>query len=206
MIIDYLPGEGTRVYFNTHEVISTDDNKLYSYLLNTWLGRFSLNRVFREKIAGASVPEYALLVKGNEALTQARIDEVDAWFISQEEKIRAVQAQELLIANIIEKQGERFAKRILTTEELSVWINRNHSVNYLAKRFAAKEAISKALGTGIAKGVGFQQMAITSDEAGKPIVTLSGQALIRSKELGGDQVMLSLSDEGDMILAFAVLS
>ena len=110
VIIDYLPGEGTRVYFNTHEVISTDDNKLYSYLLNTWLGRFSLNRVFREKIAGASVPEYALLVKGNEALTQARIDEVDAWFISQEEKIRAVQAQELLIANIIEKQQQALAR------------------------------------------------------------------------------------------------
>lgn len=110
------------------------------------------------------------------------------------------------IAAIVEKQGERFAKRILTAEELSVWVGRDHSVNYLAKRFAAKEAISKALGTGIAKGVGFQQMTISSDDAGKPVVALTGQALIRAKELGGEQVMLSLSDEGEMILAFAILS
>jgi holo-[acyl-carrier protein] synthase len=110
------------------------------------------------------------------------------------------------IVSIVEKQGERFAKRILTTEELAVWTSRDCSVNYLAKRFAAKEAISKALGTGIAKGIGFQQMAITSDGLGKPVVTLTGQALIRAKELGGEQVMLSLSDEGEMILAFAVLS
>jgi holo-[acyl-carrier protein] synthase len=110
------------------------------------------------------------------------------------------------IAQVIEKQGERFAKRILTTEELAVWVSRDYSVNYLAKRFAAKEAISKALGTGLAKGISFQQMVITSDEAGKPVVTLSGQALIRAKELGGEQVMLSLSDEGKMILAFAILT
>jgi holo-[acyl-carrier protein] synthase len=110
------------------------------------------------------------------------------------------------IARIVEKQGERFAKRILTPEELTLWASRDYSVNYLAKRFAAKEAISKALGTGIAQGVGFQQMTITSDVAGKPMVTLTGQALIRAQELGGKQVMLSLSDEGEMILAFAILS
>ena len=110
------------------------------------------------------------------------------------------------IASIVEKQGERFSKRILTAEELIVWAGRDYSVNYLAKRFAAKEAIAKALGTGIAQGIGFQQMNIHSDEAGKPVVTLSGQALIRVKELGGEQVMLSLSDEGEMILAFAVLN
>lgn len=110
------------------------------------------------------------------------------------------------IATIVDRQGERFAKRILTSEEMAVWVGRDYSVNYLAKRFAAKEAISKALGTGIAKGIGFQQMSITSDDAGKPIVTLSGQALIRAQILGGDQMQLSLSDEGDMILAFAILN
>tara|TARA_B110001454_G_scaffold18246_1_gene16695 strand:- start:40672 stop:41055 length:384 start_codon:yes stop_codon:yes gene_type:complete len=110
------------------------------------------------------------------------------------------------IAAVVERQGERFSQRILTAQELIVWVDRNRSVNYLAKRFAAKEAIAKALGTGIAKGVGFQQMMIASDDAGKPIVTLNGNALARAKELGAEQVMLSLSDEGDMILAFAILS
>lgn len=106
VIIDYLSGDGTRVYFNTHEVISTNDRKLYTYLLNTWLGKFSLNRTFREKIAGISAPEYALLVKGNETLSQARIDEVDAWIFSQGERKKELQAQELLIANLIEQQRE----------------------------------------------------------------------------------------------------
>lgn len=110
------------------------------------------------------------------------------------------------VEKTVERQGDRFAKRILSPQEFTVWAEREYSVNYLAKRFAAKEAIAKALGTGIAKGVGFQQMSISSDAAGKPVVTLSGQALSRAQELGGKEVMLSLSDEGAMILAFAILS
>jgi len=110
------------------------------------------------------------------------------------------------IAHIMEKQGERFAHRILTPQELLLWAEKAYSVNFVAKRFAAKEAISKALGTGIAQGIGFQQMNIDTDDLGKPVVELSGAALIRANALGGQQVLLSLSDEGEMILAFAVLS
>lgn len=109
------------------------------------------------------------------------------------------------IEKVLSKQGERFSKRILTPEELLVWQGKECSVNFLAKRFAAKEAISKALGTGIAKGIGFQQMNISADDLGKPIVVLSGAALERAQELGGQEVLLSLSDEGEMILAFALL-
>lgn len=112
---------------------------------------------------------------------------------------------QLRIARLIDKQGERFSQRILTPEELILWAEKSYSVNFLAKRFAAKEAISKALGTGIAKGVSFQQMTIYSDALGKPVVELSDVALTRAKALGGQQVLLSLSDEGDMVLAFAVL-
>lgn len=109
------------------------------------------------------------------------------------------------IARLLEKTNERFSQRILTADELSLWAEKSHSVNFLAKRFAAKEAISKALGTGIAQGVGFQQMEISSDALGKPVVVLSGSALARAEVLGGKKVLLSLSDEGEMILAFAVL-
>ena len=69
-----------------------------------------------------------------------------------------------------------------------------------------RSAISKALGTGIAQGVSFQQMNIYPDSLGKPVVELSGAALALMTALGGQQVLLSLSDEGDMILAFAVIS
>lgn len=109
------------------------------------------------------------------------------------------------IAKLIEKQGERFSIRILTPKELLLWSERSCSVNFLAKRFAAKEAISKALGAGIAQGISFQQMNIFSDSLGKPVVELSGAALIRAKALGAEDVLLSLTDEGEMILAFAVL-
>ena len=110
------------------------------------------------------------------------------------------------IARVVEKQGERFARRILTPDELLMWEKKSRSINFLAKRFAAKEAISKALGTGIAKGVGFQQMMIHADELGKPLVELTGEALTRAKSLAGQEVLLSLSDEGEMIVAFAVLT
>lgn len=110
------------------------------------------------------------------------------------------------IACILAKPNERFSQRILTADELLLWAKKSHSVNFLAKRFAAKEAISKALGTGIAQGVSFQQMNIYPDSLGKPVVELSGAALALMTALGGQQVLLSLSDEGDMILAFAVIS
>lgn len=109
------------------------------------------------------------------------------------------------IAQVFARHGERFAYRILTPHEIMQWQQRECAINYLAKRFAAKEAVAKALGTGIAKGVGFQQIQITSDALGKPLVELSGRALERAHELHATEVLLSLSDEGEMILAFAAL-
>jgi holo-[acyl-carrier protein] synthase len=110
------------------------------------------------------------------------------------------------IAKVIDNHGERFARRILTSQELLLWAEKAHSVNFLAKRFAAKEAISKALGTGIAQGISFQHMNIYADDLGKPVVELSSKALSRVQSMGGKRILLSLSDEGEMILAFAVLS
>jgi holo-[acyl-carrier protein] synthase len=110
------------------------------------------------------------------------------------------------IAKVIDNHGERFARRILTAQELLVWAEKAHSVNFLAKRFAAKEAIAKALGTGIAQGISFQHINIYADDLGKPVVELSSAALSRAQSMGCKHVLLSLSDEGEMILAFAVLS
>lgn len=110
------------------------------------------------------------------------------------------------IEKVLAKQGQRFSQRILTPVEQAVWQEKNCSVNFLAKRFAAKEAIAKALGTGFAKGISFQHIQVLSDSAGKPEVVLLGQALLRAQELAGSVMQVSLSDEGEMILAFAVLS
>lgn len=110
------------------------------------------------------------------------------------------------IERAYQRRGERLIRRFLTPAEQQVWQQRGQSLNYLAKRFAAKEALAKALGTGIAKGVGFQQLEILNDEHGAPQVILHGAARQRMQQLGGRQALISLSDEGDWIQAFAVIS
>lgn len=106
VIIDYVPGSGTRIHFNSHPVVSTENRKLYSYLLNTWLGKFSPNRIFREKIEGSIAPEAALLAQVDNSVRADRIAEVSTWFVSEEEKRKAKRQQELLIAEELRKQKQ----------------------------------------------------------------------------------------------------
>ena len=109
------------------------------------------------------------------------------------------------IAGALERHGERFARRVLTAEEFVRYQSHRNPLNYLAKAFAAKEALAKALGTGIAQGVSFQDFSIGRDDAGKPYVMTSGVAqnlLIQRQAM----LLISLTDEGDFIQAFAVLA
>lgn len=111
------------------------------------------------------------------------------------------------IRKALDRHGERFAKRVLCPEELAIYRSHRDPAGYLAKAFAAKEALSKSLGTGIAGGVSFQDFLIRREPSGKPVVKVSGEAerLLREK---GEQacLLLSLSDDGDWIQAFSVLS
>ena len=110
------------------------------------------------------------------------------------------------IQAVLGRQGERFAARILTPVELQRFSSHSQPVRYLAKRYAAKEAILKALGTGLAKGMSWQHMQIDNDAQGAPRVTLSGTALERLQQGGGGRMLLSLSDEREQALAFALWS
>lgn len=110
------------------------------------------------------------------------------------------------IEQAVARHGQRFVQRILTPAEQQLYCQRAQPLNFLAKQFAAKEALAKALGTGIAQGVGFQQLEILRDGAGAPQVQLYGVALQRLQQLGAQQALVSLSDEGALILAFALLS
>ena len=74
-----------------------------------------------------------------------------------------------------------------------------------AAMFAAKEAVAKALGTGFAKGVGVAMIEVTHDELGAPGVLLHDGAKERLAAIGGKRVLLSLTHEGDMAMAFAVI-
>lgn len=102
------------------------------------------------------------------------------------------------------RRGARFAARILTPSELQRFNGHAQPARYLAKRYAAKEAILKALGTGLAKGMSWQHMQIDNDADGAPLVKLSGVALARLQQGGGGRMLLSLSDEREQALAFAL--
>lgn len=106
------------------------------------------------------------------------------------------------VARIVKRWGERYLRRVYTDQELAYCRGR---IPELAARFAAKEAISKALGTGIV-GVAWREMEILADRRGKPLVILHGRALARAEMLGLDEWAVSLThSEGDA-LAFVVAS
>ncbi|MEH6469810.1 MAG: holo-ACP synthase [Halopseudomonas sp.] len=104
-----------------------------------------------------------------------------------------------------DRLGRRFAERILTPAELILWDSHSRPEVFLAKRFAVKEAASKALGTGLGQGVSWQHISMEHSELGAPLLILSGQAEQRAKKLGVNCSHLSLSDEVDMVVAFVVL-
>ena len=108
------------------------------------------------------------------------------------------------IEKAIEK--EHFYTRVFSEEERAYLETKGKQKGAsAAAMFAAKEAVAKALGTGFAKGVSVSDIRVTHDELGAPGVQLFGGAAARMQALGADQVLLSLSHEGDMALAFALL-
>ncbi len=109
------------------------------------------------------------------------------------------------IAQSLDRHGERFARRILTDSEWQEYHSSSKPVLYLAGRFAAKEALSKAIGTGLRHPVNFTYITITHDALGKPFFpfpTVLDQ-LINDK--GVTQHHLSISDGINMVCAFVVL-
>lgn len=109
------------------------------------------------------------------------------------------------ISGVLEKQSERFVQRILTEAEQQVYHERNASLTFLANRFAAKEAVSKALGTGIAGGIRFTDIEILPAASGEPQVTLHNKAQERFEALQATAVKISLSDEENYAVAFVVI-
>ncbi|UPW17426.1 holo-ACP synthase [Agarivorans sp. TSD2052] len=110
------------------------------------------------------------------------------------------------VARIAEsKQFSGLAKRVLTPTEMQRFEGHSSAARFLAKRFAAKEAAAKALGTGIAKGVGFQQIEVSNDPLGKPILIFSGAALALAEQLGVSKQFISISDERDYAVATVIL-
>jgi len=109
------------------------------------------------------------------------------------------------IRRVASRYGEQFLARIYTPDELARYRDR---LPELAVRFAAKEAVSKALGVGMnhisAQGIGWQDVEILPDPRGKPLVHLSGRAQALAEEQGLHKWAISLSHGRDYALAFVV--
>ena len=105
--------------------------------------------------------------------------------------------------------GRHFIERILMPEELArfeeVATTDARAVRFLAQRFAAKEAIVKALGTGFAHGMWVRDCGIVQNGWGRPDVAWSARGLARRDALGAGRGFVTLSDEGGLVLAVAVL-
>lgn len=105
----------------------------------------------------------------------------------------------------LDKHGERFAKRILTEHELIGYQKANKPANYLAKRFAAKEATAKAMGTGFRNGLSLKHINVGHDEQGKPLLEFNGKAAEYMNEQGINEAHISLADEQEYAVAFVTL-
>jgi len=109
------------------------------------------------------------------------------------------------IQNILNKNRDGFINRVLTEHEKALFANKADSAAFCAKRFAAKEAFSKALGTGIGRIVSFQDLTVRSNEHGKPYFMPSEKLRLYLQEKGIKHGHLSISDESQNALAFVVL-
>lgn len=108
----------------------------------------------------------------------------------------------------IEKAMTRTPKlpqRILTPAEQLRFETVRDKPRFLAKRFCAKEAMAKALGTGIGRGVSWQHMEIRANDDGRPLIELTGGALQRAEAMGVLSSHLSYSDEKEYVVAFVIL-
>ncbi len=114
------------------------------------------------------------------------------------------------VEKVIERHGERFLSRIFTDVERAKAERRKNRVETYAKRFAAKEACAKALGTGIRGGVWWRDMGVINLPSGRPTMKLTGGALTRLEALvpeGHDaRIDLTMTDEYPLAQAFVVIS
>ena len=106
----------------------------------------------------------------------------------------------------LERFGDRFARRILSASEFGEFQRAERRDSFVAKRFAAKEAVAKALGTGFRDGLTLRQISVVHDALGKPGLRYSGRASELLKANGVGDSHLSITDEDDYSMAFVVLA
>ncbi len=109
------------------------------------------------------------------------------------------------IASSFEKFGERFVNRVLLPDEIAYCLAHKNPAPFLAVRFAAKEAVAKAFGTGIGAALGWQDIEIRRQESGAPFVVLHGRGRDLLAARGARQLHLSLTHTEHYAAATAIL-
>tara|TARA_B100001057_G_C22723647_1_gene900738 strand:+ start:173 stop:556 length:384 start_codon:yes stop_codon:yes gene_type:complete len=111
------------------------------------------------------------------------------------------------IKQVINKYNHKFKKRCFIENEIKLCESRYRTAESYAKRYAAKEACAKALGTGLAKGVFWKDIEINNNKNGKPFIILHNKAknILKSKNIKNLKIETSLSDEKDFAIANVII-
>jgi holo-[acyl-carrier protein] synthase len=110
------------------------------------------------------------------------------------------------IRAMTERWQERFLRRLYTEAERQLSVRRVSPDAFLAGRFAAKEAILKALGTGWADGIRWLDIQVLNDPAGRPVALVNGRAAVLIRKAGITNIFVSLSHDGEYAIAEAILT
>ncbi len=105
------------------------------------------------------------------------------------------------IARLVDEHGQRFLRRTFTDQELAECLPDRRAVSRLASRFAAKEAAMKALGTGLTRGVTWQDFAVEREPTGRPRLVVTGRAAELAGEQGITAWQVTLSDTREYAMA-----
>ena len=108
------------------------------------------------------------------------------------------------LAELLGRHGERFIERVFTAAERAYCRGKKRELEHLAGRFAAKEAVLKVLGTGWVGKISWQDIEVTNNPAGQPLVALSGESARVAGELGIRKVLVSISHTGEWAAASAI--
>ena len=104
--------------------------------------------------------------------------------------------------DLLARYGERFPRRILSAQEHEDYGRAGQPAAFLAKRFAAKEAVAKALGTGFRDGMSLCDITVAHDALGRPELRLDGRSAEKARAIGITEWHLSLADERDVAIAY----
>ncbi len=109
------------------------------------------------------------------------------------------------VRQVVERWNERFLRRVFTDEEIAYCRRRRDPIPHFAVRFAAKEAVLKALGTGLRLGVKWREVEVRRERGAAPTIVLSGRCRAVALAKGARKVLVTLTHDGDYALAQVML-